>query len=113
MCGRFIQRPVLAKLAEDFQARLAFDDAGYRPQFIVAPTQSVAIVLAESDGTGRQLPLVRWGLVPSWAKDLKIGNSTINARGESVAEKPAFRTAFKKRRCLVVADGFYEWKNMR
>jgi len=63
-----------------------------------------------AEGTGRQLALARWGLIPSWAKDTKIGNQTINARRETVAEKPAFRSAFKKRRCLVVADGFYEWE---
>ena len=109
MCGRFTQRQPLTKLAEDFQARLAFDDSAYRQQFNAAPTQSVPIVRM-ADGNGRELKFVRWGLIPSWAKDMKIGNSTINARGESVAEKPAFRTAFKKRRCLVLADGFYEWQ---
>lgn len=110
MCGRFTQRQPLANVAQDFEARLAAPEARYFPQFNAAPTQSVAIVRAEAEGPGRQLALVRWGLIPSWAKDMKIGNSTINARGETVAEKPAFRSAFKKRRCLVVADGFYEWK---
>jgi putative SOS response-associated peptidase YedK len=64
----------------------------------------------EGDEPARQLVLFKWGLVPSWAKDAKIGNSLINARAESVAEKPAFRAAFRRRRCLVVADGFYEWQ---
>ena len=75
---------------------------------IFAPTQQVLAVRAEQGR--RTAVLLRWGLVPSWAKDLKIGNATINARAESVATKPAFRSAFKTRRCLIVADGFYEWR---
>jgi putative SOS response-associated peptidase YedK len=83
-----------------------------QPRFNIAPTQAVAAVrrVPESSEPARQLVLLRWGLVPSWAKDPKIGNSLINARAESVAAKPAFRTAFRRRRCLVVADGFYEWQ---
>ena len=73
----------------------------------VAPTQQVAVV--RQTDAGRECVMLRWGLVPSWADDIKIGVSLLNARAETVATKPAFRTAFKKRRCLVLADGYYEW----
>jgi putative SOS response-associated peptidase YedK len=76
-------------------------------RYNVAPTQRMPVVFDENP---RQLGLARWGLVPSWAKDPKIGNSLINARAETVASKPAYRAAWKKRRCLVPADGFYEWQ---
>jgi putative SOS response-associated peptidase YedK len=79
------------------------------PSYNIAPTQQVAVVLV--DGMKRLLP-VRWGLVPSWAKDISVGNKMINARAETITEKPSYRNAFKKRRCLVVADGFYEWQKV-
>jgi len=78
-------------------------------RYNIAPTQTVFVVLDESP---HEFTPVRWGLIPSWAKDKKIASSLINARYETVAEKPAFRTAFKKRRCLVPADGFYEWQKI-
>lgn len=88
------------------------------PRYNIAPTQEVPIVrrspfMEEASATGeapRELALARWGLVPFWAKDPVIGNRMINARGETVANKPAFRAAFRKRRCLVPADGFFEWQ---
>jgi putative SOS response-associated peptidase YedK len=86
------------------------------PRFNIAPTQEAPVVrVLEAAGDGepagrRRLDLLRWGLVPFWADDPGVGNRMINARGESLADKPAFRQSFKKRRCLVVADGFYEWK---
>ncbi len=79
------------------------------PRFNIAPTQHVAVIRRQPDG-GRALAMLRWGLVPFWAKDLAIGNRLINARAETAAEKPAFRAAWRRRRCLVPADGFYEWK---
>jgi len=82
----------------------------FPPRFNVAPTQQVAAVRVLTQGGDRQLELLRWGLVPFWAKDIKIGSRMINARSETVASKPAFRAAFKRRRCLVLADGFYEWR---
>ena len=89
-------------------------ESGPRPnlgaRYNVAPTQDVPIVRATGTG-GRELARARWGLVPSWAKDIAIGARMINARAETVAEKPSFRAAFKSRRCLVPADGFYEWRN--
>ena len=78
-----------------------------RPRYNVAPGQSVAAVRADPEG--RRLSLLRWGLLPSWAKDPGIGYRMINARAETVASKPAFRSAYRARRCLIPADGFYEW----
>jgi len=78
-----------------------------RPRYNLAPSQPAAVVRAE-DGE-RRLAMLRWGLIPAWADDPRIGHRLINARAESVAEKPAFRAAFRRRRCLVPADGFYEW----
>lgn len=80
------------------------------PRYNIAPSQDVPVVRLKRDRSGRELAMVRWGLVPSWADDPKIGYRLINARAESVAKKPAFRDAFKKRRCLVPANGFYEWE---
>ena len=79
------------------------------PRYNIAPTQPVPVVRLDQASGERGLALLQWGLIPSWADDPAIGNRLINARAETVAEKPAFRTAFKKRRCLVVADGFYEF----
>ena len=78
------------------------------PRYNIAPTQEVAAV--RQGEQGRELSMLKWGLVPSWAKDPGIGARMINARAESVADKPSFRSAFKRRRCLILADGFYEWK---
>jgi putative SOS response-associated peptidase YedK len=94
-------------LAREFQLS---EEPELEPRFNIAPTHMVAIVRNEQDPTRRELKLVKWGLIPFWAKDTKIAARFINARAESVAEKPAFRSAFKSRRCLVPADGFYEWK---
>jgi putative SOS response-associated peptidase YedK len=80
-------------------------------RYNIAPTQDVAVVRLHADGK-HYIDQLRWGLIPSWAKDKKIGYQCINARGETVAEKPAFRAAFKQRRCLMVADGYYEWQNV-
>ncbi|MCA1688486.1 MAG: SOS response-associated peptidase, partial [Actinobacteria bacterium] len=106
MCGRYTLKTPVEKLAEVF----GLDDASVRlpPNYNVAPTQEVAAVLAE--GGERRLELLRWGLIPSWADDPGIGSRMINARSETAPEKPSFRRAFRERRCLVPADGFYEWK---
>jgi len=81
------------------------------PRFNIAPTQAVAAVRARADGR-RELVALTWGLIPSWSKDRVIGGRMINARAETVAEKPAFRAALRARRCLVLADGFYEWQQL-
>ncbi len=107
MCGRF----TLVTPPEEVLKELGFTppDPSYvvKPRYNAAPTQQIVVAL--NDGT-RQLTPVRWGLIPSWAKDPKIGHKLVNARAESLAEKPSFRTALKKRRCVVIADGFYEWR---
>jgi putative SOS response-associated peptidase YedK len=80
------------------------------PRYNIAPSQEVAVVRHSLEAPFRRLDMLRWGLIPSWSKDPSTAYRMINARGESVAEKPAFRRAFRQRRCLVAADGFYEWK---
>ena len=106
MCGRFTLRTPTKTLASLFDG-LRFPDL--KPRYNIAPTQDVVCVRQSSEGTNEAV-MLRWGLVPFWSKDLKIGARMINARSETVATKPAFRAAFKSRRCLVLADGFYEWK---
>jgi putative SOS response-associated peptidase YedK len=111
MCGRFNLRTPAAQLAAFFD--IVFDpplQAALAPRFNIAPSQPVLIVRGQA---GRNAAtLVCWGLVPGWAKDPAIGNRMINARGETVAEKPSFRAAFRHRRCLVPATGFYEWQRI-
>jgi putative SOS response-associated peptidase YedK len=108
MCGRYVIKSPAAKL----KVRFHLDDLPlFEPRYNIAPTQPVPIV-RWLDQPKREWTPVRWGLIPSWAKDAKIGNKLINARGETVAEKPSFRSAFRKRRCLIPADGFYEWKKL-
>lgn len=106
MCGRFTLRTSPQKLLENFG--VAFPEVV--PRYNIAPTQLVLALRATPAGTGRQAAAFRWGLIPSWAKDLKIGAKSINARAETLAEKPMFRAALKRRRCLVLADGYYEWR---
>ena len=104
MCGRFTLVSPFAVVAERFGAAAP---AGLRPRYNIAPGQDILCVVA--DGARRIEPM-RWGLIPFWAKDPSIGNRLINARAETLAVKPSFRGAFAKRRCLIAADGFYEWR---
>jgi len=107
MCGRFSQTASTEVITQQF----ALDDLPlFKPRYNIAPSQPIAAIRIEPDTTTRNLVMLRWGLVPSWAKDPKIGNQCINAKAETVAEKPSFRSAFKKRRCLILATGFYEWQ---
>jgi putative SOS response-associated peptidase YedK len=106
MCGRFTLKTRPEVLAEHFELT---EVPGLEPRYNIAPTQPVAVVRAGSEGDGRELSLLRWGLIPFWADDPAIGNRMINARAETVAEKSAYRAAFRHRRCLVLADGFFEW----
>ena len=108
MCGRFTQRLSWAELHELMD--LIGPPRNLRPRYNVAPSQDVAVVRA-ADG-GRNLSMLRWGLIPAWAKDPAIGYRLINARSETVAEKPSFRSAYRRRRCLIPADGFYEWQRL-
>jgi putative SOS response-associated peptidase YedK len=107
MCGRFTIRAAPQVLKQEFDL---FDWPSLQPQYNIAPTQQVPIIRLHPGGSQREVSLLRWGLVPSWAPDLKTGARMFNARAETVAAKPAFRSAFKARRCLVPTDGFYEWK---
>ncbi|GIW94550.1 MAG: DUF159 family protein [Pirellulaceae bacterium] len=105
MCGRFTLRAPASRIVEVFQLDAAPD---WSPRYNIAPTQQVFAVRA--DGTTRHGVLLRWGLVPSWADQLDKSGRMINARAETVAVKPAFRRLIARRRCLVVADGYYEWQ---
>jgi putative SOS response-associated peptidase YedK len=107
MCGRFTLRASTKAIVKAFHLSDAPD---LKPRYNIAPTQQIASIRLDSATGTRQLSLLHWGLIPSWADDPSIGNRMINARAETVAVKPAFRSAFKKGRCLILADGFYEWK---
>jgi len=105
MCGRFTLTLDAIELQEALQ--IGSVPADYRPRYNVAPTQPVSIVI---DPVNRNLEWARWGLVPSWADDPSVGSRFINARSETITEKPTFRRSFASQRCLIIADGFYEWK---
>ena len=107
MCGRYSLIADLGDLARRFEFDGDWD--AFDKRHNIAPTQGVLTVRGSAP---RHAEIMRWGLVPSWAKDLKVGNRMFNARGETVAERPAFRTPLRRRRCLVLADGFYEWQKV-
>ncbi|WP_157250641.1 SOS response-associated peptidase [Nonomuraea typhae] len=114
MCGRYASARKKHELLEEFQVELdAEPDKELSPDYNVAPTKQVYAVLSrvpeEAERAVRQLRVVKWGLVPVWAKDPSIGSRLINARAETLAEKPSFKQAFAKRRCLIPADGYFEW----
>jgi putative SOS response-associated peptidase YedK len=105
MCGRFSLKADLSELAEEFPGFVFPTEL--LPRYNVAPSQAVAVV---ANNGQNKVEFFRWGLIPAWAKEPSIGNRMINARAETLAEKPAFRAAYRRRRCLVLADGFYEWR---
>ena len=107
MCGRITLATPAEDIAEYFQLT---DWLPLEPRYNIAPTQAVAVIRHNPMQNHRELAMLRWGLIPKWAEDLSIGSRLINARSETVSQKPAFHEAFKQRRCLVIADGFYEWK---
>jgi putative SOS response-associated peptidase YedK len=107
MCGRYRLSRRKQIVEEYFDT--ASDAEDWAPRFNIAPTQSVPVIRQHPKEPVRELSLMRWGLIPSWAKDSTVGASMINARSETAATKPAFRDALKLRRCLVLADGFNEW----
>ncbi len=130
MCGRFTLSASAEAIARLFEVDAAPAES-LGPRYNIAPTQPVLAVRAralatstvtvdgdedappgDDEAVARELAILRWGLIPSWAKDIGIGSRMINARSETAADKPAFRAAFKRRRCLVPADGFYEWRKM-
>src|SRR5690242_14532244 len=108
MCGRYRLTAKERYLAEHFD--LTDEEVKWIPRYNIAPTQEVAIVRQDPQQPRRKFSLMRWGLIPYWAKDASIGYKTINAMAETLTDKPAFREAIRKRRCLVPADGFYEWQ---
>lgn len=111
MCGRYVAAKGVASLATEFEIARPVPAEQLSPSYNVAPTDEVYVVTL--DHGQRRLETMRWGLVPFWAKDPSIGSRMINARAETVSEKPAFRRAFRTRRCLVPADGYYEWEPRR
>ena len=106
MCGRYSLATDIEGLADRFDFRAT--GLTYQVRFNIAPTQQVLTVI--NDGSENRAQLMKWGLIPFWAKDQSIGNRMINARAETITQKPVFRQAFQKRRCILIADGFYEWR---
>ena len=109
MCGRYRLSRRKQLIQEYFDTT---DEVDWEPRYNIAPSQSVGIIRQDREKPERRFSLARWGLIPYWAKDSSIGNKLINARSETVGSKPAFREAFENRRCLIPADGFYEWKRI-
>lgn len=110
MCGRYTQTSSWSELVHLYRIIEGATPLNLRPRYNIAPTQDVIVVRSAPDSGGRALTRMRWGLVPHWARDIAIGAPLINARAETVAEKPSFRDAYRRRRCLIPADGFYEWQ---
>ncbi len=105
MCGRFSRKATLQAIIDEFEVEEV--TSSIEPSYNVAPGQQVAVII---DSEKRKLGTMKWGFIPSWSKDPAIGSRMINARAETVAEKPSFRNSFRRKRCLIVADGFFEWK---
>lgn len=111
MCGRFTLRAAANSWCQMFFSDMEPESLPHDPpRYNIAPTQRIATILRESVGQVASVAKLRWGLVPPWSDDLKIGNRMINARGETVDSKPSFKKAFAQQRCLIIADGYYEWK---
>ena len=108
MCGRFTNKAKPEEVEKEFKVGNLNSKLFETPRFNIAPTHTIAVVL-EADGE-RIVSSLKWGLIPSWAKDASIGSRMINARAETLAEKPSFKNAFKSRRCIIPASGFYEWQ---
>jgi len=107
MCGRFSSSSKPEQIKKEFKVAVE-DPAIFKPRYNIAPSQMIPVVL---DRTGERIVAqLKWGLVPSWAKDALIGSRMINARAETLMEKPSFREAYKSRRCIIPASGFYEWQ---
>jgi putative SOS response-associated peptidase YedK len=107
MCGRYTLSTPTELLSDLYKLESAI---AVSPRFNIAPTQEAPVMRMDSTDQARKLDLLKWGLVPFWAKEPSIGNRMINARAETVAEKPAYRVSFRRKRCLIPADGFYEWQ---
>jgi putative SOS response-associated peptidase YedK len=109
MCGRFTLTSSSSDIAKVFNLA---NVPSLEPKYNVAPTQQVATILQTESDSDRTFKMLRWGLIPSWAKDSSMGAKLINARAETIAEKPSFRSPFRHSRCLIIADGFYEWQKL-
>jgi len=110
MCGRFTQTRTWPELVELYRLADTLGPPHVPPRYNIAPTQDIAVVRRRDLSGQRELAFLRWGLIPAWAKDMDMGARMINARAETVHDKPSFRRAFRQRRCLIPADGFYEWQ---
>jgi putative SOS response-associated peptidase YedK len=110
MCGRFTLTATIDELLDRFDVESFLQEEEYFPSYNVAPSQSVIAVI--NNGKANKMGFLRWGLIPPWAKDMSIGYKMINARSETLAEKPSFKNAYQKKRCIIVADSFYEWKRI-
>lgn len=108
MCGRFTLTASIEEILNRFDIEAFLEQESYLPNYNVAPSQSVLAII--NNGSINKMGYLRWGLIPPWAKDMKIGHKMINARAETLTEKPSFRNAYRNKRCLIVADSFYEWK---
>lgn len=108
MCGRFTLTASIEQIMDRFEIQAFLDAKNFSPSYNIAPSQMVLAVI--NDGKSNRMGFLKWGLIPPWAKDPSIGNKLINARAETLSEKPSFRKAFQKKRCLIIADSFYEWK---
>jgi putative SOS response-associated peptidase YedK len=112
MCGRYTDSLTWEEMVRLYDLTEPEAALNLQPRYNIAPTQTAAVIRPTAKG-GRSLALLRWGLIPSWSRDAKVGARMINARGETVSEKPSFRDSFRSRRCLIPADGFYEWRGDR
>ncbi|MDE0634441.1 MAG: SOS response-associated peptidase [Candidatus Poribacteria bacterium] len=111
MCGRFTFTSAPVLLRQIFRGCKL--PTNISPRYNITPTQDVAVIAnTQNDGDAKKVEFFHWGLIPSWAKDPKIGSRMINARSETLIEKPSFRSAYKRRRCLILADGYYEWQEV-
>lgn len=110
MCGRFTLTATFEQLIDRFDVESFLIQENYLPNYNIAPSQSVLAVI--NNGRMNKMGYLRWGLIPPWAKDMSIGYKMINARSETLTEKPSYRNSYKKKRCLVLADSFYEWKRL-
>ena len=108
MCGRFTLFTTYEYLLSEFDIQKAFDEEYYKESYNIAPTHNIVSII--NDGTKNRMGYLKWGLVPSWAKDEKMASKMINARSETVDEKPSFKKPFYQRRCIIPMDSFYEWK---
>ncbi|MDQ1145954.1 putative SOS response-associated peptidase YedK [Bacillus sp. SORGH_AS 510] len=108
MCGRFTLTVNIEEIMDRFMIESFLEYETFLPSYNIAPSQSVLAVI--NDGKVNRMGFLHWGLIPSWAKDPTLNHKMINARAETLNEKPSFRNAFKKKRCLIIADSFYEWK---